>query len=54
MITDDFPELEVLKSNFQGKGIPHTDNAISSLMGGVLGYNGHDPMDTRRRMKANS
>ena len=53
MITDDFPELEVLKSNFQGKGIPHTDNAISSLLGGILGHYGHKGEDEGKLLRRN-
>jgi len=54
MILDDFPELGVNISNFQGEGIPQQVNSLSPLMGGVLTNKGHDLRDTRGWMKAKS
>ena len=53
MITDDFPELEVLKSNFQGEGKPHTDNAPSPHKPPALGDKGYDLRDTKGWIGAN-
>jgi len=48
-LENDFPALVVNNSNLRVKGIPQQVKSLSASMGGVLGVDGYDLMDTQVR-----